>query len=76
MNCFGGCIKKIEDTVIEQIDTMLPVLEDRIMKIFETKIIPLIENKIKEGKTVDFNDIVTEIKESVLESVTEVTELI
>ena len=67
MNCFGVCVKKIEHTVKEQIDTMLPILEDRIIKIVESKIIPIIEKRLKEGKAVDFNHIVTEIKENVTE---------
>jgi hypothetical protein len=74
MNCFGGCVKNLENQLKDQVETMFPVIEAKVVSIVEQRLIPLIEEQIKkalEQKSVNLSEIVTEVKETVAEEIKE-----
>ncbi len=70
MNCFGGCVKNLENQLKDQVETMFPLIEAKVVSIVEQRLIPLIEEQIKKAlqqKSVNLNEIVTRVKETVVE---------
>ena len=70
MSCFGGCVKNLEDQIKEQVETMFPLIEAKVVSIVEQRLIPLIEKQIKnalEQKPVNLSEIsgelITELKQ-------------
>ena len=77
MSCFGGCLKSLDSEMKNHIENMMPVIEAKIVALIETKIVPMIQEKVKDalqGKEVALSDIVTELKETVENTVEEIKE--
>ena len=50
MSCFGSCANKFETTLKEQIEKMLPMIEERVKKIVEEQLKELNKVVVEDNK--------------------------